>query len=66
MLITLFKRNNSNFVQVSIKVIFSKIILGNIFLERIPVRLSNVSDLPFPDVLHVNKQSLEGFKRLTD
>ncbi len=35
--------------------------LGSIFLERIPVRLSNVSDLPSPDVLHVNKQALEGF-----
>ncbi len=41
------------------------IYLESIFLERIPFRLSNVKDIPFPDVLHVYKQSLDGYAQLS-
>lgn len=35
--------------------------LGSLYLERIPLTLSDVTDIPFPDVLHVHNQSLNGF-----
>lgn len=40
--------------------------LGKIFLEKIPVRLSNVKDIPFPDILHVYDSSLKGYSVLRD
>ena len=35
--------------------------LGSLYLERMPLTLSDVTDIPFPDVLHVHNQSLNGF-----
>ena len=40
-------------------------ILGELYLERIPIKLSNVTDIPFPDILHFHNQSLNGFQRLS-
>lgn len=33
-------------------------------MERIPLTLSDVTDIPFPDILHVHHQSLSGYERL--
>jgi hypothetical protein len=54
-----------NIVVNSRKLVSKCIYLESVFLERIPFRLSNVKDIPFPDVLHVYKQSLEGFDQLS-
>jgi hypothetical protein len=34
-------------------------------VERIPLRLSNIEDIPFPDVLHLLDHCLQGFKVLS-
>lgn len=41
------------------------IYIGYVFTERIPLRLSDLMDIPFPDVLHVYNQTLNGFQRLS-
>ena len=33
-------------------------------MERIPLRLSNVTEIPFPDILHLHSQALKGFDLL--
>jgi len=37
---------------------------GEVYTERIPVRLSNITHIPFPDVLHVYNQAFNGYERL--
>jgi hypothetical protein len=37
---------------------------GHLFIERIPHRLSEVKDIPYPDVLHIYKQAIKGFNIL--
>ena len=39
--------------------------VGELYLERIPITLSNITDIPFPDVLHMYHQALTGFQRLS-
>jgi hypothetical protein len=39
---------------------------GSIYLERIPVRLSQINEIPFPDVLHLYHQAFRGFAKLFD
>lgn len=39
---------------------------GSLFLERIPLRLSEINDLPYPDNLHLANSCLRGFKELYD
>lgn len=36
----------------------------NILVERIPIRFSNVKDIPFPDILHVYEATINGFSEL--
>ena len=36
------------------------------FVERIPFRLSNVDNIPYPDVLHLYDACLNGFPQLTN
>ena len=43
----------------------SKSYAGNIYTEHIPIRLSNIVQLPFPDVLHFYNQSFNGLGRLS-
>ena len=38
----------------------------NIFIERLRLRLSNITDLPYPDILHLYDASLQGFAQLAD
>ena len=52
-----------NSVQKIISVFFI-IIVGHIYTERIPIKLSDLSDIPYPDVLHFYNQTLNGFQRL--
>ena len=33
-------------------------------MERIPLRLSNVKDIPFPDTLHLYDASINGYRQL--
>lgn len=42
----------------------SKSYSGSIFTQHIPLRLSNIVHVPFPDVLHLYNQSLNGLSRL--
>lgn len=35
------------------------------FVEKIPLRLSNVEDIPYPDVIHLYDACLNGFSQLT-
>jgi len=37
----------------------------SIFVERVPFRLSNVKDIPYPDVLHLYDSTINGFQQLT-
>ena len=37
---------------------------GSIFLERIPLRLNEIKDLPFPDSVHLIHNCLRGFREL--
>lgn len=39
-------------------------ILGELYTERIPVRLSNITHIPFPDILHVYNQAFNGYEKL--
>ena len=39
---------------------------GNVYTEWIPITLSNIVHFPFPDVLHVYKQSFEGADSLSN
>ena len=39
---------------------------GNVYTEWIPITLNNVVHLPFPDILHVYKQALEGADSLSN
>lgn len=45
------------------KVLFNNKI-GKIYLERIPLTLESITDIPFPDALHIYDQSLQGFYAL--
>ena len=38
---------------------------GNVYTEWIPITLNNVAYVPFPDVLHLYKQSLDGTDTLS-
>lgn len=38
---------------------------GDIYTEHIPLRLSNIMHVPFPDVLHLYNQSFNGFHKLS-
>lgn len=38
---------------------------GKIYIERIPLTLDTITDIPFPDALHIYSQSLQGFHTLT-
>ena len=38
--------------------------LGNIFVEQIPLRLSNMEDIPYPDSLHLYDATINGFGQL--
>jgi len=44
----------------------SKSYSGNLYTEHIPIRLSNIAHVPFPDVLHLYNQSFNGFHRLSN
>lgn len=35
------------------------------FIERVQLRLSNITDIPFPDILHVYDQALQGYDLLS-
>lgn len=37
---------------------------GLLYLERIPIRLSEINGIPFPDLLHVYNQAFHGFGEL--
>ena len=37
---------------------------GHVFTERIPLRLNEIKDLPYPDTLHLLNACLRGFKEL--
>lgn len=37
---------------------------AHVYLERIPVRLSDIQDIPFPDNLYLLLSALEGFEKL--
>ena len=37
---------------------------GNIFVEQIPLRLSNMEDIPYPDSLHLYDATIHGFEQL--
>lgn len=37
-----------------------------LFIEKIPIRLSDIEHIPFPDFLHLYAQSLKGFQVLAD
>lgn len=39
---------------------------GSVYLERIPVRLAQINEIPFPDVLHLYHQAFRGFSKLFD
>lgn len=39
---------------------------GHMFTERIPLRLNEIKDIPFPDSLHLVNASLLGFRELFD
>ena len=39
----------------------SSVVRGNIFLERIPIRLSDINEIPYPDILHFYSQCFKGF-----
>jgi len=39
---------------------------GSVYLERIPVRLSQIKEIPFPDVLHLYHQAFRAFAKLYD
>jgi hypothetical protein len=39
---------------------------GNVYLEHIPVRLNQINEIPYPDVLHVYHQAFRGFAKLFD
>jgi hypothetical protein len=39
---------------------------GNIYLERIPLRLQQLNEIPYPDVLHLYHQAFRGFAKLFD
>jgi len=41
------------------------IFLGQLFTENIPIRLSNIVHVPFPDNLHIYNQALNGYHRLS-
>jgi len=38
----------------------------DIFIEKIPIRLSDVEHIPYPDCLHLYNQCLHGYKELTN
>jgi hypothetical protein len=39
---------------------------AKIFVEKIPLRLSNVTDIPYPDVLHLYDVCINGFRQLSE
>ena len=39
---------------------------GHVYTEWIPITLENFSHIPFPDILHVYKQSLDGTEQISD
>jgi hypothetical protein len=45
--------------------IYNFIFLGHLYTENIPIRLSNIVHVPFPDILHIYNQALNGFHRLS-
>ena len=38
--------------------------LGEVYNERIPVRFSEITHIPFPDNLHVYNQTFNGYHKL--
>ena len=38
--------------------------IGSLMIEKIPITLADVKDIPFPDILHVYYQCLSGFHKL--
>lgn len=40
--------------------------VAKIFVEKIPLRLSNVTDIPYPDVLHLYDVCINGFRQLSE
>lgn len=59
----LFRASNPICVQPVTKVNLNENI-GYVYIERIPLRLSNITDIPFPDILHAYFNALEGFQIL--
>lgn len=39
---------------------------GNLYLERVPLRLSDIDEIPYPDVLHLYAQCFKGYAELYD
>lgn len=39
--------------------------LGKIYTERIPAKLSKLADIPFPDFLHIYNQAFNGYEKLS-
>jgi hypothetical protein len=37
-----------------------------LFIEKIRIRLSNLQDLPFPDILHLYDVTLQGYSQLAN
>jgi len=37
-----------------------------LYIESIPIRLSDIEHIPFPDYLHLYNQTLNGFKQLAE
>ena len=67
-----FRHNKENvvatkfFIEEKRAEICSTFYQGHIFNERIPLRLNEIKDIPFPDSLHLVNASFLGFKELFD
>ncbi len=35
-------------------------------IEKIPLRMSNIQDIPYPDVLHLLDVCIRGYRQLSD
>ena len=38
--------------------------MAKIFIEHIKIRISEISDIPYPDNLYILMESLEGFSKI--
>ena len=70
MLVYHFRKNNPYLVNTifiednTVEDICSKHYQITLYLEHIPLRLSNIKDIPYPDSLHLIETCLKGFSLL--